>query len=132
MYCNQCGNIVPENAVFCSFCGAKCNLPSAAPVNTIVSAPQPATEVAAPVNEAPVNPTPEPLVQEPAPIPQPEPETFSTAAPTPYTEMNKNEVPEIVKVEKYYTFGHIMLCLSAVAIMAAAAGVFAGLYFSML
>lgn len=32
--------------------------------------------------------------------------------------------------ERKYTFGHIMLCLSAVAIMAIVAGVFAGLYFS--
>ncbi len=32
--------------------------------------------------------------------------------------------------ERKYTFGHIMLCLGAVAIMAIVAGVFAGLYFS--
>ena len=34
------------------------------------------------------------------------------------------------KPEKYYTFGHIALCLVAVAVMAIIAGVFAGLYFS--
>ncbi len=34
------------------------------------------------------------------------------------------------KVEKYYSFGHIALCLAAVAVMAIVAGVFAGLYFS--
>lgn len=34
------------------------------------------------------------------------------------------------KVEKYYTFGHIAMCLAAVAVMAIVAGVFAGLYFS--
>ena len=34
------------------------------------------------------------------------------------------------KPEKYYTFGHIALCLAAVAVMAIIAGVFAGLYFS--
>lgn len=34
------------------------------------------------------------------------------------------------KPEKYYTFGHIALCLAAVAVMAIFAGVFAGLYFS--
>ncbi len=36
------------------------------------------------------------------------------------------------KVEKYYTFGHIALCLAAVAVMAITAGVFAGLYFSVI
>ncbi len=39
-------------------------------------------------------------------------------------------VPEQVKEQKYYTFGHIALCLAAVAVMAIVAGVFAGLYFS--
>lgn len=32
--------------------------------------------------------------------------------------------------ERKYTFGHIMICLAAVAVMAITAGVFAGLYFS--
>lgn len=36
------------------------------------------------------------------------------------------------KPEKYYTFGHIALCLAAVAVMAVVAGIFAGLYFSTL
>ncbi len=36
------------------------------------------------------------------------------------------------KVEKYYTFGHIAMCLAAVAVMAIVAGVFAGLYFSVI
>lgn len=34
------------------------------------------------------------------------------------------------KPERKYTFGHIMMCLAAVAVMAIVAGVFAGLYFS--
>lgn len=34
------------------------------------------------------------------------------------------------KPERRYTFGHIMMCLGAVAVMAIVAGVFAGLYFS--
>lgn len=33
---------------------------------------------------------------------------------------------------KYYTFGHIALCLAAVGVMAVVAGVFAGLYFSVI
>lgn len=34
------------------------------------------------------------------------------------------------KRERKYTLGHIMICLAAVAVMAITAGVFAGLYFS--
>lgn len=34
------------------------------------------------------------------------------------------------KPERKYTLGHIMMCLAAVAVMAIVAGVFAGLYFS--
>ncbi len=40
-------------------------------------------------------------------------------------ELNKESKPE-----RRYTLGHIMMCLAAVAIMAIVAGVFAGLYFS--
>ncbi|MDE7192650.1 MAG: zinc ribbon domain-containing protein [Oscillospiraceae bacterium] len=36
------------------------------------------------------------------------------------------------KPAKYYTFGHIALCLAAVGVMAIVAGVFAGLYFSVI
>lgn len=38
--------------------------------------------------------------------------------------------PSTPKRERKYTLGHIMLCLAAVAIMAITAGIFAGLYFS--
>lgn len=38
--------------------------------------------------------------------------------------------PDNPPPERKYTFGHIMLCLIAVAIMAVVAGIFAGLYFS--
>ncbi len=40
------------------------------------------------------------------------------------------EVRDNKKPEKYYTSGHIVMCLAAVGIMAIVAGVFAGLYFS--
>lgn len=36
------------------------------------------------------------------------------------------------KPAKYYTFGHIALCLAAVGVMAIVAGIFAGLYFSVI
>lgn len=41
----------------------------------------------------------------------------------------QSAVPE-ARPERKYTFGHIMMCLAAVAVMAIVAGVFAGLYFS--
>lgn len=40
------------------------------------------------------------------------------------------EKPAKALPERKYTFGHIMMCLGAVAIMAIVAGVFAGLYFT--
>lgn len=54
--------------------------------------------------------------------PQPTAPLFTAPVPT---------APAPVEKEpKYYTFGHIALCLAAVAVMAIVAGVFAGLYFS--
>ncbi len=48
-----------------------------------------------------------------------------------YTVPSSAVVPEQKpKRERKYTLGHIMICLAAVAIMAITAGVFAGLYFS--
>lgn len=46
------------------------------------------------------------------------------------TQEIKSETAPEVKPERKYTFGHLMMCLAAVAIMAIVAGVFAGLYFS--
>ncbi len=119
MYCNQCGNILTEQGAFCSFCGAKnedtVNQPAAAEVQTAV------TEPAAPVTEQPYI-APQPAAQMYT-IPQP-PVGYIPEPPVPPTKP--------VKEEKYYTFGHIMLCLGAAAIMAIAAGVFAGLYFSVI
>lgn len=52
--------------------------------------------------------------------------------PTPDTTVNISAAPPSPepKRERKYTLGHILLCLASTAIMAIAAGVFAGLYFS--
>lgn len=42
------------------------------------------------------------------------------------------ELAPETKPERKYTLGHIMMCLAAVAVMAIVAGVFAGLYFSVI
>ncbi len=94
MYCNQCGNIIPQNGAYCTFCGAKTEGP----------APTPAPPVAASVIQA--APAPESI-----PLPEKEQKT---------------------KPEKYYTTKHIVLCLVIAGAMAVAAGIFAGLYFSVI
>lgn len=57
-------------------------------------------------------------------IPQNIPQNAAVTAP-PAVQM-----PAEPKPERKYTLGHIMLCLATVAVMAITAGVFAGLYFS--
>ena len=46
------------------------------------------------------------------------------------SEVKLTENPE--KPRKYYTGAHLAICLAAAGIMAAAAGIFAGLYFSVI
>ena len=48
----------------------------------------------------------------------------------PITQEIKAESAPENKSERKYTLGHIMMCLAGVAVMAIVAGVFAGLYFS--
>lgn len=133
MYCNQCGNIVSENALFCSFCGASTK--PAAPV-----APTPAPVEYSPVSE-PVQSTVSAHISEsikPESVAEPITPVYTTEQvtpapqPTPIQDEIKLNQPEKVKVEKYYTFGHIVFCLIVNAIIALAAGIFAGLYFSLI
>ena len=125
--------------------------PDSAENNTTVSensAPIPAQSEVQPAAESVTEPTSEPATEhQPAPTaeysvnsaeaaPAPQPTEFLTnaplSAPAPapvQTTVPLAPVPE-EKEPKYYTFGHIALCLAAVAVMAIVAGVFAGLYFS--
>lgn len=100
MYCNQCGNLIPENGAFCAFCGAKAesHTPAARPAAPVAPAP-----IASAVQEAPKQ-----------------------------QEVTLSETKKPEKPEKYYTTKHIVLCLVIAGVMAAAAGVFAGLYFSVI
>lgn len=105
MYCNQCGNLIPDNGLFCTFCGAKAegNAAFAAKTEEAVFSPTPvAAHSSTAVSEKLFND-----------------EITSTES--------TQDIPE-----KYYTTKHIVLCLVIAGIMAAAAGVFAGLYFSLL
>lgn len=136
MYCNQCGNIITEGSSFCSFCGAKSTpaeqaetqVSAAQPTEGSYIAPNPSTPAAAteqvPVQPVQATPAPEATVYQ-APEQQDIPRMAPNFGGT--VPIVKEKKP---KEEKYYTFGHLMLCLSAVALMAIVAGVFAGLYFS--
>ena len=122
MYCSKCGNQIAEGASFCAFCGFKAPEQVAPVQSEVVSAP--------PVTQAP------PVTETITPIQPEAPQaTYSTEQEIPRMAPNFGAPVPVVKEkkpkeEKYYTFGHIMLCLSAVAVMAIVAGVFAGLYFS--
>ncbi len=143
MYCNQCGNIVAEGALFCAFCGASTKAVSIIPANevkAVLNEEAPAEESTSVIEEAAVPTAPvaaEESIIQPSPVSQPiqqeQPQMYTTAQPyTAPAEEIKLSQPEAVKTEKYYTFGHIALCLAAVAVMAITAGVFAGLYFSVI
>ena len=130
MYCNQCGNIVPEGGAFCTFCGAKCEASTekqSAPETAIVQAtpaqpPKPieeTTPVSAPIAEVvePVSEASMPVREASVPIPEAIP-------------LEPVKKPGKAKQEKYYTRGHIVFCLIVNGILAIATGVFAGLYFT--
>lgn len=93
--------------------------PTSEPVTE--SQPAPAAEYSTNSAEAAPAPQPTDLLND-APISAPAPAPVQTTVPL-------APIPE-EKEPKYYTFGHIALCLAAVAVMAIVAGVFAGLYFS--
>ena len=131
MYCNQCGNIIPENSMFCTFCGARSSAESETPAENAASAYSPMTEQAAATEQQ------QPVYS--APVYQSAPVSAATTtgypAGTMATNFSAQEPQQKVKKEKpekYYTFGHLMLCLAAVGVMAIVAGVFAGLYFSVI
>lgn len=146
MFCHNCGKEIAENSTFCTWCGSKQEavassvpVPSETPRSNLAPAPeQPVTSVPLPVEttnspEQPEPPSqpPEPEQPQEAPSPQPEApaqsEKLFSGAEVPLTEP---EAPE--KPWKYYTGAHLAICLVITGIMAAAAGVFAGLYFSVI
>ena len=123
MFCSKCGKPVNDGSLFCTFCGNSVteSAPQSVPIQSTPAAPAetetPAAAVATAVQDVEFTPVSE---QQGSPVPEileqlmhPAPEANSALPP-----------------EKYYTFGHLALCLAAVAVMAIVAGVFAGLYFS--
>ena len=144
MICTKCGSTIAENALFCTFCGQPTGLSApaqSAPVMQEVpqsipvmqEVPQSIPVMQETPQSAPVQPVP---AQPAAAVPPMNAYAQSAAEPQSATNRQSGayvpaEPPAIdQKPEKYYTFGHIALCLAAVAVMAIIAGVFAGLYFS--
>ncbi len=134
MICTKCGSTIAENALFCTFCGQPTGLSAPAQsVPVTQEVPQSVPVMQETPQSAPVQPVP---AQPAAAVPPMNAYAQSAAEPQSATNRQSGayvpaEPPAIdQKPEKYYTFGHIALCLAAVAVMAIIAGVFAGLYFS--
>ncbi|MCM1165810.1 MAG: zinc-ribbon domain-containing protein [Lachnospiraceae bacterium] len=156
MFCTNCGKEIIDTARFCNFCGAAVsNAAESVPVSESVSempeAPESAEmpsvdgayEYAAESAEEAAEPFAE-TVENAVPTPNDIPSYGGSApvysAPPVYPEAPVSAVPAVSEIpvqsapeskpERRYTLGHIMMCLAAVAVMAIVAGVFAGLYFS--
>ncbi len=148
MFCKICGKMIAENALFCTFCGTPVsdNAPNEAEAKSaepIISAEIAATEM---------HPAPEQTISTESPsVTEPATTTYEPVAPT--AEPAAASVPmqhnsavtqgaafeysieppaPQPKEQKYYTLGHIIACLVAVGVMSIVAGVFAGLYFSVI
>ncbi len=142
MFCKNCGKIIAENALFCTHCGTATDQnpavsePMAEQVTTLyeqVTAPTEATEVPSPITE-PSIPVQEPVQSAAFSQTIPEMQSIPVSGVAPQVSQPV-ETPQTVvapaeKEQKYYTLGHLIMCLAAVGIMAIIAGVFAGLYFS--
>lgn len=94
---------------------------TAAAENTVESGEESTADVPTP-NVIPTFGSGTPVYSAPLAYPT---EPAANVIPVQSAELNKESKPE-----RRYTLGHIMMCLAAVAIMAIVAGVFAGLYFS--
>lgn len=161
MFCYKCGKEIAEKSSFCTYCGAKQDFTaSSVPIPTDTprsnldptpaqppqSVPLPTEPAVAPVTPAETSDPTEPA--EPHQSNQPE-QTEQTEQPQPATQPVPPEQPESSpfsaevpltapapeaskKPRKYYTGAHLAICLVITGIMAATAGVFAGLYFSVI
>lgn len=161
MFCYKCGKEIAEKSSFCTYCGAKQEFTISSvpiptdtprsnldptPVQPLQSVPLPTEPSDAPVTPAetaaPTEPAepdqpnqpeqaeqteqPQPAAQ-PVPPEQPESSPFSAEVPLTAPAPEASEKPR-----KYYTGAHLAICLVITGIMAATAGVFAGLYFSVI
>lgn len=152
MFCNNCGNVVGGKSQFCTWCGSRLNIemkpyipqPEAVDQNHSVQAS--GTETACLNNEQTAD-IPEQAAQQGYSQPEPEEsnvppqgnegsfeQEHSASIPSEQWSFNvplsENPIEQPQDMRKYYTGGQLALCLVITGFMAAAAGVFAGLYFS--
>lgn len=139
MYCSNCGKENPDGVKFCCFCGASAlNVPTSAetgqldleesavsaPVSPVSGEPASMTAPAAPGNfSVGAVPVPQPVINQ----------GFSPAPPVVnMTVPMKEKAPRKEKPAPVYKYSvkHILMCLISTAVCAIAAGIFAGLYFS--
>ena len=143
MFCKNCGKVIDGQSVFCTWCGTRNGVPEeeqqpvsgAAEDTTVVSegtpdiTAQPKEEAAQePVYEQAAPEKPEQSASEP--MGEQTGTSWGAEVPLSGNAQALSEKPD--KPVKYYTGGHITLCLVTAGIMAAAAGVFAALYFSVI
>lgn len=161
MFCNKCGRENAEKSTFCTWCGTRLDS-SSVPIPSIIpqtNIPEQTSQSFAPPEtditeqalsdpEAAPSGNPEPTPEQTAepeasdPLTQPEQPTApepSEPEQTAKSAVWNSEVPLIPplaenpeKPRKYYTGAHLALCLIVMGVMAAAAGIFAGLYFSVI
>lgn len=124
MFCKICGKMIAENAMFCTFCGTPVNenQQSQSSQESVSETPYTATTQTT-TTQTPA--TPEQAVSVPM-------QSTSSVTENPAFEYSLEPPAPQPKEVKYYTLGHIILCLTAAGIMALLAGIFAGLYFSAL
>lgn len=135
MFCYKCGKENAEQSTFCTWCGAKLDI-------SVNSVPTPSVIPQSNLHEQPIeseNTVPQPQPEQPE-----QPETEATFEPEQSVRSTgqSNEIPLNIptvgkaeapaKPRKYYTGAHMALCLVVMGILAAAAGIFAGLYFSVI
>lgn len=157
MFCPKCGKKNEDNSLFCTWCGAGFGSVSTQSLSTS-PAPQPkevpqtvpAAEPEAAVTAVSASPS---MAEQPCSVPTPgiipqsggEFSAHSASSPAvsvqavPDGSANtlsfNGEIPvasakKPEKERRYFTAAHIAICLAVAGVMAAAAGIFAGLYFS--
>ena len=153
MFCPKCGKKNDDNSLFCTWCGAGFGSVS---TQSLSAAPAASAPVEAPATHQSAGEIkqPEPIEQPAYSVPTPGVIPQSSAEHTaaqnsasgalnvqaaPDSAANllsfNNEVPvasaqKPEKERRYFTAAHIAICLAVTGVMAAAAGIFAGLYFS--
>lgn len=155
MFCENCGRELGEDTTFCALCGTRqsatviaasnqpsenseslasidtASVPTSAPINAGAPASVPVNATASvPLNapaSAPVNTYASAPVAPAIPTPNTIPTTGALSYPA-VTVTKKEKPPR----ERRYTLGHLILCLATAGVMAVAAGIFAGLYFSVI